>query len=50
MGGYSDGFTQGRDPSPEESAAVEAGHCSCREAGHALVGVMLDSCLGASET
>lgn len=32
------------------SAAVEAGCCSSREAGHVLGGAMLGSCLGVSET
>ena len=43
-------FTEGLGPFPEESAGEEAGCCSSREAGHALGGVMLDSCLGISET
>lgn len=43
-------FYRGLGPFPEESAAVEAWCSSSWEAGHAPEGVMLDLCLGVSET
>lgn len=49
MGGCSRVFPVGPGLFPEESAAVGAGCCSSGGAGHALGGVMLDSCLGVSE-